>query len=35
MIPPETCAIPAVITVNSSEFVIRGRYGRIVSGASV
>src|SRR5205814_81727 len=35
MIEPETCAIPAVITVISSERVIRGRNGRIVRGASV
>ncbi len=35
MIDPETCAIPAVITVMSSERVMRGRNGRMVSGASV
>ncbi len=35
MIPPEMCAMPEVITVISSDSVIRGRYGRIVSGASV
>src|SRR6267143_1658599 len=35
MIEPETCAMPAVITVISSERVMRGRKGRIVSGASV
>ncbi len=35
MMDPETCAIPAVITVMSSERVMRGRNGRIVSGASV
>src|SRR6267378_1844256 len=35
MIEPETCAIPAVITVINSESVMRGRKGRIVSGASV
>src|SRR6266566_965651 len=35
MIEPETCAMPAVITVISSERVIRGRNGRIVRGASV
>ena len=29
------CAIPEVMTVISSERVIRGRNGRIVSGASV
>ena len=29
------CAIPEVITVISSDSVISGRYGRIVSGASV
>ena len=33
--PPEMCAIPEVITVISSDSVIFGRYGRIVSGASV
>ena len=33
--PPEMCAIPAVITVISSDCVISGRYGRIVRGASV
>ncbi len=35
MTPPEMCAIPAVITVISSDSVIRGRKGRMVSGASV
>ncbi len=35
MIEPETCAMPAVITVINSESVMRGRNGRIVSGASV
>ena len=35
MIPPEMCAMPEVMTVISSDSVIRGRYGRIVSGASV
>ncbi len=35
MMPPEMCAMPAVITVISSDSVIRGRNGRIVSGASV
>ncbi len=35
MIDPDTCAIPAVITVISSERVMDGRNGRIVSGASV
>ena len=35
MIPPEMCAIPAVMTVISSDSVIRGRNGRIVRGASV
>ena len=35
MMPPEMCAMPAVITVISSDCVISGRYGRIVSGASV
>ena len=35
MIEPEMWAIPEVITVISSERVIRGRNGRIVSGASV
>ena len=33
--PPEMCAIPEVMTVISSDSVMRGRYGRIVSGASV
>ena len=35
MMPPEMCAMPAVITVISSDSVIFGRYGRMVSGASV
>ncbi len=35
MIDPDTCAMPAVITVISSDRVMRGRNGRIVSGASV
>ncbi len=35
MIEPDACAIPAVITVISSERVIRGKNGRMVSGASV
>ena len=35
MMEPEMCAMPAVITVISSERVIRGRNGRMVSGASV
>ena len=35
MMPPEMCAIPEVITVMSSDSVMRGRYGRIVNGASV
>ena len=35
MIEPEMWAIPDVITVISSERVIRGRNGRMVSGASV
>ena len=35
MMPPEMCAIPDVITVISSDCVILGRYGRMVSGASV
>src|SRR2546425_5978899 len=35
MIDPETCAMPAVITVINSESVMRGKKGRIVSGASV
>ncbi len=35
MIDPDTCAIPAVMTVISSERVIPGRNGRIVRGASV
>ena len=35
MIPPEMCAMPEVITVISSDSVMRGRYGRMVSGASV
>ena len=35
MIPPETCAMPLVITVISSECVRSGRNGRMVSGASV
>ena len=33
--PAEMCAIPEVITVSSSDCVISGRYGRIISGASV
>ena len=33
--PPEMCAMPEVMTVISSDSVMRGRYGRIVSGASV
>ena len=35
MIPPETWAMPLVITVISSERVRSGRKGRMVSGASV
>ncbi|MND01216.1 hypothetical protein D3C83_201190 [compost metagenome] len=35
MIPPEMCAMPDVMTVMSSDCVISGRYGRMVSGASV
>ncbi len=35
MIPPETCAIPLVITVINSDLVSLLRNGRIVSGASV
>ena len=35
MMPPEMCAMPEVMTVISSELVIVGRNGRIVSGASV
>ena len=35
MMDPEMWAIPEVITVISSERVIRGRKGRIVRGASV
>ena len=35
MMPPETCAIPLVMMVISSERVTSGRKGRIVSGASV
>ena len=35
MMDPETWAMPAVITVISSDRVIPGRNGRIVSGASV
>ena len=35
MMPPEMCAMPEVMTVISSDSVIFGRYGRIVSGASV
>ena len=35
MMPPEMCAMPEVMTVISSDSVIRGRNGRIVSGASV
>ncbi len=35
MMEPEMCAIPAVITVISSERVSFGRNGRMVSGASV
>ncbi len=33
--PPEMCAMPEVITVISSDCVIFGRNGRMVSGASV
>ena len=35
MMPPEMCAMPEVMTVISSDSVISGRYGRMVSGASV
>ena len=35
MIPPETCAMPLVMMVISSDCVASGRNGRIVSGASV
>ena len=35
MMPPEMCAMPEVITVISSDCVISGRNGRMVSGASV
>ena len=35
MIPPDTCAMPLVMTVINSERVRSGRKGRIVSGASV
>ena len=35
MIEPETCAMPEVMTVISSERVMRARNGLIVSGASV
>ena len=35
MIPPETCAMPDVIMVISSDRVAPARNGRIVSGASV
>ena len=35
MMPPEMCAMPEVITVMSSDWVMCGRYGRMVSGASV
>ena len=35
IIPPETCAMPLVITVINSERVRSGRKGRMVSGASV
>ncbi len=35
MMPPEMCAIPAVMIVISSDSVIFGMNGRIVSGASV
>ena len=35
MMPPETCAIPLVMMVMSSEFVAPERNGRMVSGASV
>jgi hypothetical protein len=35
MIPPETCAMPAVMMVISSERVASGKNGRTVSGASV
>ena len=35
MMEPEMWAMPEVITVISSERVIRGRNGRMVSGASV
>ena len=33
--PPEMCAMPAVMTVISSDWSCSGRNGRIVSGASV
>jgi hypothetical protein len=35
MMPPETCAMPAVMIVISSDRVISGRKGRMLSGASV
>ncbi len=35
MMEPEMWAMPAVITVISSDIVILGRKGRMVSGASV
>ncbi len=35
MMEPEMCAMPEVMTVISSERVMRGRNGRMVRGASV
>ena len=35
MMPPETCAMPEVMMVISSERVAPARNGRMVSGASV
>jgi len=35
MMAPETCAMPAVITVISSDMVMPSMNGRIVNGASV
>ena len=33
--PPAMCAMPPIIMVMSSDSVMRGMYGRTVSGASV
>ncbi len=35
MIPPDTCAMPLVMTVINSDRVKSGKKGRIVCGASV